>query len=127
MRIILDIDEEILGKLQFQADQEKRSRKNYMELALQTVANGNNPILQRTPIAEVATNVKIPKSEPIYVPPINQFEAYAQEINEARSHEQLKRVVDCLNADNTINKNQKIQLNQLATFVASDKGLYANG
>jgi hypothetical protein len=40
MRVILDLDEIVLGKLQFKADSEKRSRKNYMEVLLQNAANG---------------------------------------------------------------------------------------
>lgn len=46
MRIMLNLDEKTLEKLQELANAEKRSRKNFMELALVRVADGNNPILE---------------------------------------------------------------------------------
>jgi hypothetical protein len=49
MRVILDLDDVVLGKLQFKADAEKRSRKNYMELLLQNAAIGSTPTVYDAP------------------------------------------------------------------------------
>jgi len=47
MRVILNLEKTTLDDLQKLADADKRSRKNFMELALLNVASGNNPILER--------------------------------------------------------------------------------
>lgn len=59
MRVILDLDVAVLVKLQEQADELKRSRKNYMEYLLEMKSVSDNPILDRIKAEEKTISAAI--------------------------------------------------------------------
>jgi hypothetical protein len=133
MRVILDLDEVDLGKLQFKANTEKRSRKNYMEIILQNAANGNIPIVERQSavydapklpknyIADEPPKVELPKE------PIDHFEKAVYDASQARTFDELEKVMLDVRKNQFISKPQKIQIEQFATHLQQEKGFYPNG
>lgn len=65
MNVILDLDKNYLDKFQELADQDRRSRKNFMESVLINYLNGNNPIVERNgvPREKVDNSAKIAELE----------------------------------------------------------------
>lgn len=62
MNVILDLDKSYLDKFQELADQDRRSRKNFMESVLINYLNGNNPIVERNDVPREKTDqMTLPK------------------------------------------------------------------
>ena len=58
MNVILDLDKTYLDKFQEMADQDRRSRKNFMESVLINYLNGNNPIVERNDVSRETPKFK---------------------------------------------------------------------
>ena len=108
----------------------KKSAQQLVDFLLERFVNGENPVAERQ--QEHQSNVpnyqQVPPQNHVQQQPLpNQLTAYAQEMNEARSYDELKAIVDFVNADDSLGKNDKIQLNQLAGRIQQQKVLYQNG
>jgi outer membrane protein OmpA-like peptidoglycan-associated protein len=107
----------------------KKTTQQLVDFLIDKYVNGENYAVGFDPYKthETKATAEIIKkvAEPIPTQPqLNQRDAYAQEMNEVNSYTQLKKILNFVDKDNKLSQKEKIQLNQLATFIQQDKGLY---
>ncbi len=128
MRVILDLEKKVLDDLQSLAFAEKRSRKNFMELALINTSSGNNPIMQIQDLTK-PTNQIIPVTDvkPIVntvintvpLPKASLFDDFMSELKEARTKAEVEKIMKAAKGE-VFTLRQKQMLEAYAKEVSKD-------
>lgn len=108
MKILLEIPEDTLGKYQFEADKEKRSRKNFMEKVLVDYFEKPKTIVQdlTKPTNEIKS-FEQPKSNFIVNSVAKSFEQYRAEKRACELPEQWEALEKEIDADQYLTSKQK--------------------
>lgn len=115
IRIEIHLDESDVILLDEAAKNNGRSRKNFCELQIKmAIKSVAKPMQQQEPKKQF---------QEIYKPiPINQYEAFTKDIQEAKTIQEVTTIIKEINKDITLNFKQKMSLEQLAK--QSSKNLY---
>lgn len=121
MKILLEIPEDTLGKYQFEADKEKRSRKNFMEKVLVDYFEKPKTIVQdlTKPTNEIKPQEQPKTNYQVNIPQQNlgqilgSFETYKLKIENSKTREELEKIGREIK-NSMMKQGEKMTLQQIA-------------
>lgn len=120
MRVILELEELVLEKLQTLADKNKRSRKNYMEFMLTNISEGWNVEygeVKKMDTQQRNININVPNIKEVK---ISQYDAYKIEIKDSGNKNSLAAIMKIVKQDSDLSNPQKANLEAYALEVSKD-------